>query len=201
MDFLKSAVLDVDRLTLRIKEGSAAIFPTDTLPALAALPEYVSQIWHIKKRSLEKPLILMGSDPKLLFESVASIAMDDAWQIAENYWPGPLTMVLPASGEIARALNPGRETLGIRVPSCEMARDLLLNTGPLATTSVNFSGKSPALNFDEAAHCFPDLPLLGPLPWSEPSGVASTVISWQHAGCWKVLRSGSVLPDVRLLLD
>ena len=58
------------QLAAKLRSGSAAIFPTDTLPALAAKPEYAFQIWNLKKRSIEKPLILMGANADELFEYI-----------------------------------------------------------------------------------------------------------------------------------
>ena len=90
-------------------------------------------------------------------------------------------------------LNPGKLNIGIRMPACELALDLLSQSGPLATTSANLAGDGPTLNSKEASDCFPDLPLLGPVPWPKASGLASTVILWERSGCWQLLRSGAVI--------
>jgi len=193
MDILGSSIFDLKELSLLLKEGSAALFPTDTLPALAACPAYSKQLWEIKQRPTNKPLILMGSSPKQLFEFVLSSALEDAWLMASSYWPGALTMALPASGTFVEALNPGENTLGMRVPASSQARDLLELCGPLATTSANLSGFSPSLTAETAANCFPGVPLLGPVPWPSSSGLASTVILWERPGHWQVLRSGAVI--------
>ena len=173
-----------------IKQGSAALFPTDTLPALGVSPNNANKIWELKQRPFEKPLILMGATKEELFENVLSCALEDAFLVAIKYWPGPLTMVVPASGSIVQSLNKEDSTIGIRIPSLDNAFKLLKLTGPLATTSANISGATAAKNAVEASSIFPELPLLGPIPWPLQPGLASTVISWQSQNKWKVLRSG-----------
>ena len=73
-----------------------------------------------------------------------------------------------------------------------VARELLSQTGPLATTSANISGKSPVKDAFEASIQFPEIPILGPVPWPKSSGIASTVVEWKE-GKWNLLRSGSVI--------
>jgi len=84
----------------------------------------------------------------------------------------------------------------MRIPNCDLTRALLAQSGPLATTSANPSGAPPTQSAEEAAIAFPDLPLLAPLPWPDPSGLASTVIAWTSPGCWQLLRQGAVMVDV-----
>ena len=79
-------------------------------------------------------------------------------------------MVVPAYGEVLEALNPGGTSLGLRIPSCDLSRDLLRRTGPLATSSANPSGDPAATTPEQAALYFPDLPQLGPQPWPPLSG-------------------------------
>ena len=189
----RNNIFDAFNLSSRLRKGSAALLPTDTLPALASSPGSASQLWKIKRRPENKPFILMGSDPIELFEFVSKSALNDARLMARIYWPGALTLILPASGPIVEALNPGKANLGLRIPACEMTLELLSQSGPLATTSANLAGEQPPLNAEESANFFPDLPLLGPLPWPRASGLASTLALWQSPGCWQVLRSGAVI--------
>jgi L-threonylcarbamoyladenylate synthase len=188
-------VLPPAALAERLAAGSAALFPTDTLPALACRPRWAGQLWQLKRRPPDKPLILMGASLDDL-KSVLGQVWQPAWlDRAAQGWPGALTLVLPAQGELVEWLNPGGSTLGLRVPACGRARELLGCTGPLATTSANRSGLPAALDAAEAAGTFPELPLLGPLPWPAPSGQASTVLGWSDRGGWKLLRAGAFLPS------
>ena len=183
---------EIPDLASKLKKGSLAIFPTDTLPALCSYPKYSRKIWTIKKRPLNKPLILMGGCLEDLFEFVKPCAIEDGLKMAKTYWPGALTMILPTIGNASDYLNCTSNSLGFRVPSLRLARDLLLKTGPLATTSANISGKSPVKDALEASTRFPGIPILGPVPWPNSSGMASTVIEWNQ-GQWKLIRPGSVV--------
>ena len=196
MQFLDSLICNESDLSLKLINGSVALFPTDTLPALASCPKFANKLWTIKKRSLNKPLILMGSSYKDLFKYVMPFAIDDAIFMAKAYWPGALTLVLPASGNCVNWMNQTKKTIGMRVPGLIKARELLDKTGPLATTSANLSGSPPAMNIEEAKSIFPEIPILGPSPWPKPLGIASTVIEWQSSGSWKLIRQGSVLPKI-----
>ena len=136
----------------------------------------------------------MGGCLEDLFEFVHPRAKEDGLKLAKNYWPGALTIVLPTVGNYADNLNCNSNSVGLRVPALKLARDLLMKTGPLATTSANISGDSPAKDALEASIKFPGIPILAPVPWPNSSGMASTVISWEK-GKWNLLRPGSVALD------
>lgn len=169
-------------------QDQTVLFPTDTVPALASRPPAAQRIWSLKQRPAHKPLILMGADFAQLRRALG-VAWPKEWQLeAEQVWPGAVTLVLPLVGPLQQALNPWGDSLGLRVPDCAMARELLSHSGPLATTSVNRSGQAPALTAREANRLFPELPMLGPLPWPPGSGQPSEVRAWSPEG-WTVLRS------------
>jgi L-threonylcarbamoyladenylate synthase len=182
-------------LAAKLQAGEAAIFPTDTLPALATRPASAELLWTLKQRPRNKPVIMMAAEVEALWTCLG-LKIEAAWQeLAERYWPGALTLVLPAQGEWLELLNPGGTTLGLRVPNCDEARELLQLSGPLATTSANRSGEPACMNHQEAALRFPEVAQLGPVPWPVPSGQGSTVIEWEPSGNWKVLRAGAVMPS------
>tara|TARA_B100000965_G_scaffold34674_1_gene25566 strand:- start:633 stop:1208 length:576 start_codon:yes stop_codon:yes gene_type:complete len=183
---------DVFELASKLKKGSLALFPTDTLPALSSYPKHSKKIWTIKKRPFNKPLILMGGCTEDLFEFVNPCAIKDGLKMAKIYWPGALTIILPTIGNLTANLNLNSNSLGFRVPALKLARDLLIQTGPLATTSANISGKSPVKDALEASRQFPGIPILAPIPWPKSSGMASTIIEWNE-GKWKLIRPGSVV--------
>jgi len=185
---------EISDLASKLKKGSLALFPTDTLPALCSYPKFSQKIWTIKKRPSNKPLILMGGCFDDLFGFVKPCAIEDGLKLANNYWPGALTIVLPTIGDVSKNLNSNSNSLGFRVPALRLARDLLMQTGPLATTSANISGKSPVKDAFEASIQFPGIPILAPVPWPNSSGMASTVVEWEE-GKWNLLRAGSVVLD------
>lgn len=189
--------------------GDALIsFPTDTVPALAARPDRAELIFAAKQRSQTKPLILMGASLDDLWPYVAGSKDErSSWQaIADRYFPGALTLVLPASDRLPPNMNPTDPTsIGIRVPNCAIACQILAKTGPLATTSVNLSGQPPLLSFDEINTHFPQVLTLSTADieaWQNSAqdsvsnhsnlGVPSTVARWHGTG-WEILRQGSVV--------
>ncbi|ERT05938.1 telomere recombination family protein [Lyngbya aestuarii BL J] len=173
-------------------------FPTDTVPALAVQPQQAELIFQLKQRSADKPLILMGATPESLWPFVQGTVEElQVWsQMARQYWPGALTLVLPASEKVPRAMNPSDPTtIGLRIPNAEMSRAILQRTGPLATTSANLSGQPPLLTMAEIEVQFPQVFTLDPgelkvLP--EVSRVPSTVIKWNRDGSWNILRQGAI---------
>jgi L-threonylcarbamoyladenylate synthase len=178
--------------------GQLVSFPTDTVPALAVQPDRAELIFTLKQRSQEKPLILMGASPQSLWSFVKGTTTEiEIWQqVAQNYWPGALTLVLPASDQVPAAMNPtDPTTIGIRVPNSQLAIAILSKTGPLATTSANRSGEPPLKTMAEIEAQFPDVLTLeyAELEVGQPvtSGVPSTVVKWTGVG-WQILRQGGV---------
>jgi len=175
-----------------LKSGLPIIFPTDTLPAIGCLPKFSSIIYEFKKRDRNKPLILMGSEYKQLVDYVHDSATKDYENIASNYWPGALTMVIPASDKHTKILTSNDLTLGLRIPNSYMAQSLIRETGPLLTSSANISGFKGSITVESIALDFPSLKILGPIPWVKSSGKASTIIFWKKSGDWRLIREGEV---------
>jgi L-threonylcarbamoyladenylate synthase len=174
--------------------GEVISFPTDTVPALATLPEQAGLIYQLKQRSRKKPLILMAGQSSDLWQFVQGSDIELAtWQqLAAQYWPGAITLVLPASDRLPLSMNPtGDQTLGVRVPASEIARSILLATGPLATTSANLSDQPALLTMAAIDREFPTVRTLAidaESPLAEPP---STVVRWIN-GDWQVLRQGRI---------
>ncbi|MDJ0660184.1 MAG: L-threonylcarbamoyladenylate synthase [Crocosphaera sp.] len=180
------------------KQGQVISFPTDTVPALAALPESASLIFVTKKRPPDKPLILMGSSPEAIWKYVTGTPKElQIWEgVIKKYWPGQLTLVLPASELVPKDMNPlDTTTIGVRIPDSTIAQNILKETGCLATTSANLSGEPPIENLREIARKFPDVLVLNEERLKNqqkyPSGLPSTVAKWTNTG-WKILRQGSI---------
>lgn len=195
-----------DALIQAAQSGQLVSFPTDTVPALAARPEQAAKIYEAKQRSFDKPLILMAATPEDLWPYVSGTTEEQAsWQqVAEQYWPGALTLVLSASEQLPEGINPtGTQTVGIRIPNSAIARRILSQTGVLATTSVNKSGQPPLLTAKDIDTFFPQVNVMPDdlcaqlmaetqgLQAADPGGVPSTVVLWQ-GDRWQVLRQGGV---------
>ncbi len=178
------------------RSGSLVSFPTDTVPAFAVQPDRSELIFAAKQRRQDKPLILMGANASDLWPFVqGSPAEWQIWQqVADQYWPGALTLVLPASASVPKAMNPSDPTtIGLRVPNSGVALSILSQTGPLATTSANRSGEPPLETMAEIATQFPDVLTLFPSDEETTltAGVPSTVAKWTGSG-WEILRQGAV---------
>mgnify|MGYP001479159188 CR=1 FL=1 len=178
-----------------LNDGFPIGFQTDTLPAIGCLPEFAETIYEFKKRDKNKPLILMGADISQVINYVNKLAIKDFLSLAEQFWPGPLTLVVPLSEEKKSISLTKLNTLGLRIPNSINAKSLISETGPLATSSANISGISTSFTANEVNRDLPDLDLLGPVPWEKCSGKGSTIISWVKEGKWELIRSGEICID------
>jgi len=186
-------LVDCKNALKTLKSGLPIIFPTDTLPAIGCLPKFSNIIYELKKRDSNKPLILMGSEDKHLIDYVHESAKEDYENLASKYWPGALTIVIPASDKHTLNLTSNDLTIGLRIPNSYMAQSLLRETGPLLTSSANISGFKGSITVEGIALDFPSVKILGPLPWGKRSGKASTIIFWKKSGDWRLIREGEVL--------
>jgi L-threonylcarbamoyladenylate synthase len=175
--------------------GKVVSFPTDTVPALAVKPELGNLIYQLKQRSATKPLILLGSS---IDDLLPYVAYDDAslaiWQeVIQQHLPGALTLVLPASDKVPHAINAtDTDTVGIRIPNCPTALEILSQTGVLATSSANISGQNTLRTMKAIKQAFPSVLVLENMDLVSGSGLPSTVVLWQEQQ-WKIIRQGSVL--------
>jgi L-threonylcarbamoyladenylate synthase len=184
-------------LIAKAQAGKLVSFPTDTVPALAAIPTQAGLIFEAKQRSQDKPLILMAKSAAELWDYVTGSASEyEIWQnVAEKYWAGALTLVLPASPRVPALMNPNDpSTIGIRVPNNAIALEILAQTGPLATTSANLSGQPALQTMAEIEAQFPDVFTLAATEFSGKvlgMGVPSTVAKWTGIN-WQIIRQGAV---------
>ena len=135
----------------------------------------------------------MGSEQEQLVDYVQESAKEDFENIASKYWPGALTMVIPASEKQTTILTSNDPTLGLRIPNSYIAQSLIRETGPLLTSSANISGFKGSITVEGIALDFPSVKILSPIPWGNSSGKASTIISWKKSGDWRLIREGEVL--------
>lgn len=176
------------------REGKVVSFPTDTVPALAVRPDRAEAIFQLKQRETMKPLILMGASPEQLWSYVTGTPEELAiWdKIAQQYLPGQLTLVLPSSSQVPRAVNPKTpDTIGIRVPDCAIAQQVFQAAGVLATTSANRSGEPPLTTPEAIDQAFPEVLVLAEAVPMVSSGLPSTVAKWTGQD-WEILRQGKI---------
>jgi L-threonylcarbamoyladenylate synthase len=129
-----------------VREGGVVALPTDSFYALGACAfdeAAVRRVCAIKGQRGQKPILLLIADRSQLDGLVASVP-PAATVLMERFWPGPLTIVFPASPRIPAAVTAGTGTVGVRLPAQPLLVQLLHATGPLTGTSANRSGESPA---------------------------------------------------------
>lgn len=197
-ELVKISVTDGEQKYIKaadyLKGGQVVGMPTETVYGLAGnaySPDAVKRIFEAKGRPQDNPLIVHISEFSQLYELVSEVP-DKAKKLADEFWPGPLTMILPKSDKVPLCVTAGLDTVAVRCPSHPVARRLIEISGmPLAAPSANLSGKpSPT----KAEHVFEDLN--GRIPMiidggECDEGVESTVITLATP-VPKLLRPGNV---------
>lgn len=170
-------ITTIEAAAALIADAEVVGVPTDTVYGLAVDPareSAMARLYEVKGRPARKPVGLLASD----LESAQSLVSLPKWalDLADEHWPGPLTLVATASVILPSWVGNRRQrTVGIRVPDHETARTLLERTGPLAVTSANLSGQPECLNDVEAAVIFGGA-VAGYVAGTSPGGTASTVV-------------------------
>ncbi|MCA1806855.1 MAG: L-threonylcarbamoyladenylate synthase, partial [Actinobacteria bacterium] len=141
--------------TLALENGRVGVMPTDTVMGLTAVAldkPAAEQLYDIKHRE-QKPGTVLASS----IDDLIRLGLDecDVHQ-AEQYWPNPISVVLPCINKELAYLHQGKQSLAVRIPQDERLRSLLASTGPLLTTSANMPGEPPARTTDEAKAYFAD---------------------------------------------
>ena len=163
-----------------LRDEQVVGMPTETVYGLAGnalSPLAVSRIFEAKGRPTDNPLIVHISEFSEIYDLVACVP-ETAKLLAQKFWPGPLTIILPKSERVPYCTTGNLETVAVRCPSHPIARRLIKLSGlPIAAPSANLSGKpSPT----KASHVFEDLQ--GRIPYiidggDSQEGVESTVIT------------------------
>jgi L-threonylcarbamoyladenylate synthase len=153
----QATTASINQAAALLRAGNLVIFPTETVYGLGANAwdgAAVAKIFVAKGRPQDNPLIVHIANIEDLDALVSSIP-EAAKMLAEAFWPGPLTMVLPKSDRVPDAGTAGLDTVAVRMPSHPVARELILAAGvPVAAPSANLSGSpSPTT----AAHCVADM--------------------------------------------
>ena len=195
-------VPDIDRAVALLQAGELVAIPTETVYGLgadAANGAAVAKIFAAKGRPADHPLIvhLAGHD---WLERWAVDIPDAAWELAEAFWPGPLTLILKRAPGVPDAVTGGQDTVGLRVPGHPVALDLLRafaragGSGGVAAPSANRFGRiSPTT----ASHVAEELGERVPLILDGgacPVGIESTIIDLS-SGSPRLLRPGHITPE------
>lgn len=186
-DRLAADPAGISRAAELLLAGELVAFPTDTVYGIGCRtgdPDALARIFSAKRRDPDKAVPwLVGTVAQV---GAAGFPVDDRGaRLAERFWPGALTLVLPAAD--------GSGTQAFRVPAHDVALALLAATGPLATSSANRSGEPEALDADDVAIAFADADEPSAIldGGRVPGGVASSVLDLSGSGP-RLLREGAV---------
>ena len=138
-----------------IRRGGLVAIPTETVYGLGAngLDEAaVASIFAAKGRPQDNPLILHVAEPKEMEKFCHSIP-ESAYALADKFWPGPLTMVLPARDVVPKRTTAGLSTVAVRCPDNDATRAIIRLSGvPIAAPSANLSGKPSTTTAEHVLH-------------------------------------------------
>lgn len=195
---LKPTTEGINEAARLLRDGQLVAIPTETVYGLAAdalNPKAVASIFSAKGRPMDNPLIVHIADIADWNELVTEIP-DNARRLAEAYWPGPLTIILPAAECVPNEVRGGLSTVAVRFPSDPVAQAVILHSGcPLAAPSANRSGSPSPTN---AARVMEDMQgrIAAVLDGGDSAvGVESTVISL-CADKPRLLRPGGITPEM-----
>lgn len=178
-----------------VTEGACIVLPTDTVYGIGAdafSADAVRGLLEAKGRGRDMPPPVLIADVSAL-RSLTDELGDEVLAVADAFWPGPLTLILPLQPELGLDLGDLGNTIAVRVPDHDFTRELLRATGPLAVSSANTTGNPAAASIAEAAEQLGDAvavyldggPASGPVP--------STIVDL--TGQPTILRVGRISAD------
>ena len=189
----------IDELKLKkvgktINKGGLVIFPTETVYGIGTNglnEKAVEKLYSIKQRDLNKPISLLVSSIDMVTEIAYDIS-DIEYKLMKAFFPGPFTIVLKKKHIVSDLLTANKDTVGIRMPDCEITQKLIEYSGcPIAAPSANISGKPSGTNVDNFASDFYDKVDYIIDNGESKLGVASTIVQVID-GHPHILRKGSI---------
>ncbi|MEF2978223.1 L-threonylcarbamoyladenylate synthase [Subtercola sp. YIM 133946] len=180
-----------------ISRGELVVIPTDTVYGVAAdafTPAAVQRLLDAKGRTRQSPPPVLIPNLATL-DALAESVSEPVRALAEAFWPGGLTIVVPARSSLLWDLGDTDGTVALRMPADPLALELLAETGPLAVSSANLTGQPAALNAAEAERMLGDsvsVYLQAAPPTTPPTGLASTIIDATDDEHITIIRHGVV---------
>ena len=142
----------IEQAALRLRAGEVVVLPTDTVYGIAAdafRPEGCGRIFTVKGRERRFPLPVLLRSPKQLL-GLCTVVPEVTERLMAAYWPGPLTLVVPADPNLRWDLGESQGTVAVRMPLDDVTLEVIRAVGPLAVTSANRSGQPAATTVAEA---------------------------------------------------
>jgi tRNA threonylcarbamoyl adenosine modification protein (Sua5/YciO/YrdC/YwlC family) len=187
-----------------LAKGEVVAVPTDTVYGLAASLEFepaILRIFALKRRPSYVPCPVVVSSIEQI-ERLGVEILPAMRTLAQEFWPGALTIVVPAPASLAALVLSRSDGVGFRIPNDPLLLDLVERTGPLALTSANDHGEEPCQSAQEIRENFKDqIGLAGVLDDGPRSGEVSSVVEVNGAS-WKMLRERAVASsEISRVLD
>jgi L-threonylcarbamoyladenylate synthase len=167
----------IDLALQTLESGGLLAFPTDTVYGLAARvsdPTGIDRLYAVKGRDSAKAIPVLLSSPDDLPQVTAEMSIT-ARRLAQRFWPGPLTLVVPRHPDLPENLS-NLPTIGVRMPDHPVALALMRRSGPLAVTSANRSGGENTCTAQEVQAQLDGLIELILDGGQTPGGMPSTVV-------------------------
>ncbi len=181
----------MDKLVNILKKGGIAVIPTDTIYGIAGLalnPQAVEKIYRLRKRALDKPMIILISSLEDLKRFDIELTQKQKDFLQKN-WPNPLSVILSCNSEKYKYLHRGTNGLALRMPKDQNLLKILSEVGPLVAPSANFEGERPAKTIIEAREYFGNQVSFY-LDAGIINGMPSTLVDFKKESV-KILRQGS----------
>ena len=189
--------LKMEKAAQIINNGGLVVFPTETVYGIGANglnPEAVERIYIAKGRKQDNPLILHISNVEML-ESIAKNISELEYKLMEAFWPGPFTIILERKSCVPNIVTGGLDTVGVRMPSGEIAKNLIENSGcPIAAPSANISGKPSGTTVQDIFEELKDKVECIIDGGKTQVGIESTVVRVID-GVPNILRPGKITPE------
>ena len=182
----------VEAAAAAVRRGELVVIPTDTVYGIAAdafSHDAVRALLDAKGRGREMPPPVLVSAVTTL-DALAVGIPEWARALVEEFWPGPLTLVLHQQTSLMWDLGDTRGTVAVRMPDDRLALSVLERTGPLAVSSANLTGRPAALDADAAEQMLGDAVAVVVDGGPSRGGEASTIVD--ATGDGRVLRSGAL---------
>jgi L-threonylcarbamoyladenylate synthase len=186
----------IEAASLAVQRGQIIVIPTDTVYGIAADafdPEAVSELLAAKGRGREMPPPVLVSAATTV-DALATAIPAYARTLIEEFWPGPLTLVLQQQRSLQWDLGDTRGTVAVRMPDHALAREILERTGPLAVSSANTTGAPAATDADQAESMLGDLVEVIVDDGPAAGGEASTIVD-ATGEQGRILRRGALPLD------
>lgn len=177
-----------------IAEGRCIVLPTDTVYGIGAnafSTEAVQGLLDAKHRGRDMPPPVLVAETGIL-EALADELPSHAIRLAEAFWPGALTLIVPAQKYLRMDLGETRGTIAVRVPDHDFTRDLLRRTGPLAVSSANVSGQEASTDIDEALRQLGDSVAVYLDAGATAGPTPSTIIDFVSEPLGRIVRMGAL---------